>query len=112
MSKRPLAPQPGKQKRAVAQHLGPGQPSLSQTEPSVRFNVVVPVSLHEYASLIADDNVSAGCRAALEYHRDNAAAVATLLVAFDTWRGKGRRVYYIDDPNWDTLLAARKAVKL
>ena len=79
---------------------------LSEHEPTIRRNSCLPVSLAKYATKLGDGTFSAGCRAALEFHRDNAKPMAAFVAAFDLW-------YETNDI--DTLEAAcqaRRAVKL
>ena len=78
---------------------------LSEHEPTVRKNSCLSVSVVKYATRLGG-TFSAGCRAALEFHRDNAKPMAAFVAAFDLW-------YETNDI--DTLEAAcqaRRAVKL
>ena len=84
---------------------------LSEHEPTIRRNSCLPVSLAKYATKLGGGTFSAGCRAALEYHRDNAEAVAALLVAFDSWNTWVGGGYDIAGPRFAKVLAAREALR-
>ena len=85
---------------------GPGNPPLSRTEKSIRFNVVTTKSQYDYAVRLGVGNKSLGCRTALEYHRAHAAKVDALLHAFDAWNVTW------DDDALVALQSARKAIDL
>lgn len=77
---------------------------LSSTEPTIRRNSCLPVSLAKYATKLGG-TFSAGCRAALEFHRDNAKPMAAFVAAYDVW------VNTSEDWAWSKMLSAREALR-